>query len=61
MKGHTMTKRRDTYNYARDMARTPEGLRWLLASNANPNKYMTPFHIRVIKAAIRDIHPKIKF
>lgn len=56
-----MTKRRDTYNYARDMARTPEGLRWLLASNANPNKYMTPFHIRVICAAIRDIHPKFKF
>ena len=56
-----MTKRRDTYNTARDMARTPEGLRWLLWSNQNPNKWMTPYHLRVICAAIRDIHPNIKF
>lgn len=55
-----MSKRRDTYNTARDMARTPAGLRWLLWSNANPNKWMTAYHLRVIRAAIRDIHPTMK-
>lgn len=56
-----MTKRRDTYNTARDMARTPSGLNWLLWSNQNPNKYMHRFHVLTIYAAIRDIHPTIKF
>lgn len=56
-----MSRRRDYYNNARDMARTPAGLRWLLANLRDPSPRMTPCHLQVIRAAIRDIHPTAKF
>ena len=54
-----MTHRRERYNAARDMARAPQGLVWLFAQIRNPK--MTRHHIRIICAAIRDIHPRIGF
>ena len=55
-----MTTRRDYYNTARDMARTRRGLEWLFASIKHPSPQMTPYKIRVILCAIRDIHPHFK-
>lgn len=56
-----MTRRRDYYNTARDMARTPQGLQWLFATIRDPHPRMTRHQIRIICAAIRDIHPRIGF
>lgn len=56
-----MTPRRHYYNTARDMARTRRGLEWLHAAMRDPSPQMTAHKIRVICAAIRDIHPATKF
>lgn len=53
--------RRDYYNTARDLARTPRGLQWLHAAMRDPSPQMTAYRLRVICAAIRDIHPRTKF
>lgn len=55
-----MTTRRDYYNTARDMARTRRGLEWLCAAMRDPSPQMTAHKIRVIRAAIRNIHPTTK-
>lgn len=56
-----MTKRREYYNTARDMARTRRGLEWLFATIRDPSPGMTCHHIKIICAAIRDIHPRTRF
>jgi len=58
MKGLKMEKR-DYYNVCRDMARNKSGLDFLFACLKNPSKWMRPIHSLIIRAAIRDIHPKI--
>jgi hypothetical protein len=56
-----MIKRREYYNTARDMARTSRGLQWLMGCLRDPSPAMTFHRIKIICAAIRDIHPKTRF
>jgi hypothetical protein len=52
-----MTKR-DYYNTCRDMARSHRGMEFLLACLRDPSPWMRPMHLLIIRAAIRDIHPR---
>jgi hypothetical protein len=52
-----MTKR-DYYNAARDMARTRRGMEFLHGCLRDPSPRMRPIHLLIIRAAIRDIHPR---
>ena len=52
-----MTKR-EYYNLCRDMARSRRGMEYLHGCLNTPSKGMRPIHSLIIRAAIRDIHPK---
>lgn len=51
-------KKRDYYNTCRDMARTQRGLEFLHGCLRDPSPWMRPIHSLIIRAAIRDIHPR---
>lgn len=51
-------KKRDYYNTCRDMARTQRGLEFLYGCLRDPSPWMSPIHSLIIRAAIRDIHPR---
>jgi len=54
-----MTKR-EYYHTCRDMARTVRGMEFLMGTLRTPSAHMRPIHFLIIRAAIRDIHPRSK-
>lgn len=56
-RSRNMTKR-DYYNICRDMARTRRGMEFLHGCLRDPSPRMRPIHLLIIRAAIRDIHPR---